>query len=240
MGKRSLLAMLVITALSACAVDDRRLTVKGACVNPPPTGLIADFYAATPGACFSQICPPDLLNIPTVTLPLADIAGVVFPYRSPGLDVIALGLASTLANTDAASGQALRVSMVSGTPPLTASIAYDGFAMQFSRCVDTANFSAIRFTTSGNLGTCLLRFAVQFQEADAGTLAQPCPIDQCFTMHSVAVATGETTLTLSDGSGVGGPTALAGMEWEFSVPTDRPGGCTADFALDDVRLVPKP
>ena len=37
-----------------------------------------------------------------------------------------------------------------------------------------------------------------------------------------------------------GATELAGMQWELELPIDQPGGCTADFTLDDVNLVSKP
>jgi hypothetical protein len=85
------------------------------------------------------------------------------------------------------------------------------------------------------IGSCGLRFAASFKPADAGTLGVPCPIDECHAAASVAVGPGTTTLTFAGGVGA---SALAGLQWEVTVPDDAPGGCTADFTIDDIPLVP--
>lgn len=234
--------VLMLLALCSCAIDDRRLKIVGACVTPPVGGLVSDFSAARQGRCSAQICPTDVDSL-TVSLGVGDLMGLVFPYRSAGLEVITLTPMSTTSIGDAAVGQALRAAMVSGSPPTTPAIAHDGFALQFldnSRsstlggCIDTSDYSAVSFTADGNLGNCPLRFAAQF---NAGTFSTPCPLDECVATSTLVVAGGTTTLSLPDSGGLGRQTTLAGMQWEFSVPTDRPGGCTADFTIDDIRLV---
>jgi hypothetical protein len=232
---------IVLLSLCSCAIDDRSLNVRGACVGSPEGGLISDFSAARPGYCPPGICSADLVGSVTLSLGVADVLGLVFPYRSGAPDAIVLTLASTTSTTstgDAAPGQALRAELVSGPPRSDASIALDGFALQFLECVDTSAYSGVRFTTEGNLGPCPLRFAVQFEEGDAGTFSTPCPIDQCFANESVLVTAGTTTLMFPADAGAGrdqrGGAALAGMQWELSVPA---GGCTADFTIDEIRLV---
>jgi hypothetical protein len=230
---KALLVLLVLLALASCSVDDRKLQVTGACVAPGTEGLVADFSDARPGTCISGLCSPDLVGSPTVSLGTTRIEGVVVPYRSPGLQTIALTLAASQPEGDAAPGQALRAIADSGSLPINASIAYEGFALQFISCLDTSGYSGISFAIAGNLGSCGLRFAAAFKSADAGTLGVPCPIDECHAASSVPVVPGTTTLTFAGGS----LHALAGVQWEVTVPDDPPGGCIADFTIDDIRLV---
>jgi hypothetical protein len=228
--------LLVLLALASCSIDDRTLRVSGACVTPAGGGLVSDFSPARPGICPAGICAPDLVGRPTVSLGTAGITGLAFPYGSPGLDAIALTLAATPSEGDATPGQALRALLDSGSLRVDASIGHVGFALQFLACVDTSAFSAVSFTAGGTLGSCPLRFAAQFKPADAGTLGTPCPVDECFATSSVPVASGTTTLTFAD-AGRGTSNMLAGLQWEVTVPDDPPGGCRADFTIDDIRLV---
>lgn len=233
----------LLLAIGSCAIDDRVVTVPGVCVTPGAGGLVSDFSAAVEGHCSPDICPNDEES-PTVSLGVGNVMGLVFPYRSTGLNAVTLTPTSDMSAGDAGFGQALRAAMVSGLPPAAPLLAHDGFALQFldranpstlGACVDISNFSAISFTTGGNLGNCTLRFSVQF---NAGAFRVPCAIDTCPAPNIVLDAAGTATLALPGNFGVGRPTALAGMQWEFRVPTDRAGGCTADFTIDDIRLIP--
>jgi len=228
MTRRSLLVLLAVL-LGACAIDDRKVKVSGACVTPPAGGLISDFSAARRGICPAGICAADLVGKPTVSLGVADVMGLIFPYSSPGPDFVALDVVSTAPTGDAASGQALRAEVDSRPAQTDASIAHEGFALYLIDCVDASPYSGVSFTTAGDLGSCPLRFDVQFKEADGGTSVT----------SGVAVAAGTTVLGFSDGGSAIGATELAGMQWEVDVPNDRPGACTADFTLDDIELVSK-
>jgi hypothetical protein len=237
MSQTPFIVLLLLLGFSSCAIDDRPLQVNGACTSASPGGLITDFSAARQGVCSAQNCPADLVESPTVSLGVADILGLVFPYRSPGLAAVLLTPGPTGGVDAAASEQALRVVMNSraaaGTSP-----GYDGFALQFLSCVDASNAVGVAFMVAGDLGICPLRAVAQLKEADAGTFQTPCPFDQCFASLAVPVALGATTVTIVKQRG--GQTALAGVQWEFSVPTGQSGGCKADFTIDDVRLVPGP
>jgi hypothetical protein len=231
------LLVLLVLAFASCAVDDRKLRVLGACVPPGTGGLVADFSFARAGTCVTGVCAPDLASSPTVWLGGRDINGLVFPYRFASLDVIALGLVATPPEGDAAVGQALRAFVQSGPLPVDVSIGHEGFALQLNACLDTSAYSGVSFTAGGDIGPCALRFAARFKEADAGAFVFPCPIDECFATSSVAVAPGTTTLTFADG-GSGASRMLAGLQWEVTVPDDPPGGCRADFTIDDIQLLP--
>ncbi len=224
-------------ATLGCSIDDRNLRVRGDCVTPPQSGLLSDFSAARPGPCPAGICPPDLVWMQTsiVTLGVPEMEGLIFPYRSAGLNAIALNLTSTVTTTY--SGQALRAKMASGSPPPDASIAYDGFALQFLECVDTSAYSAVSFRIAGSLGSCPLRFATQFKTADAGPSSGNCPIAECAGTDQTPVAPGATTLKLPASTGAA---ALRGMRWEFNVVGAPQGGCDGDFTIDDIRLVAAP
>jgi hypothetical protein len=227
--------LLVGPALCSCAIDDRDVRLSGACVEPPIAGMVSSFSAARDRPCPPGICAADLGFSPAVSFDEADISGIVFAYRSAGLTAIALNLIPTLATSDSGPGQALRAHLVASGSPNSAP-AHDGFALRFAECVDTSAYSGVSFTTAGDLGGCPMRFAVQFEEGDGGTLSPLCPIDECFAPRSVLVAPGTTTLSFLE-KGVGGPTALAGVQWEYSVPTDLAVDCTADFTIEEVRLV---
>ena len=131
---------------------------------------------------------------PVVSLGEGKIYGLVFPYASPGVGPVALGLAPSGTATDAGTAQALRVSTPAypadgpGTP--------DGFALRFGACVDTKGFTGMSFitgATAADVGTCPLRFAPEFLAQDAGTAVVQ-PLDQSDAAPVVPVTAGTTTL----------------------------------------------
>jgi hypothetical protein len=228
MSRASVIVLLVVL-LGACAIDDRKVKVSGACVTPPAGGLISDFSAARRGICPAGICSADLVGKPTVSLGVADVMGLIFPYSSPGPGFVALDVVSTMPPGDAASGQALRAAVDSRPAQTDASIAHEGFALYLIDCVDASAYAGVSFTTDGDLGSCPLRFSVQFKGIDGGDSVT----------SGIPVVAGTTTLGFADARGAGGATELAGMQWELDLPNNEPGGCVADFTLDDIKLVSK-
>jgi len=224
MTRASAVGLLV---LGACAIDNRKVKVSGACVTPPAGGLISDFSAARRGICPAGICSADLVGKPTVSLGVGDVMGLVYPYSSLGASFIALDVVSTTSPGDAASGQALRAEVDSRPSPTDASIAHEGFALYLIDCVDVSAYAGVSFTADGDLGSCPLHFAVQFKGVDGGTSVTP----------GVPVVAGTTTLGFADQRS--GATELAGMQWELDLASDQPGGCVADFTVDDIKLVSK-
>ena len=233
-------AALLVLLAGACTIDDRQVAFRTPCVTPPSDGLLSDFSAGRVRSCPTGYCATDLVGSPSVSLGEGTIYGLVFPYASPGAAPVALGLAVTGSAADAGTAQALRVA----TPVYPANTAGtpDGIALRFGTCVDTVGYMGMSFTTgatAADVGTCPLRFAPQFLAADAGTAVVQ-PLDQSGAAPIVAVTEGTTTLVFEGAVGAGGQsTALAGMQWEFTLPGGTLG-CSADFTIDDIRLVRQP
>ena len=232
--------LLVLLAIG-CTIDNRQVAFRTPCVTPPADGLLSDFSAARARSCPTGYCAADLVGSPSVSLGEGGRStGLVFPYASPGVGPVALGLAPSGTATDAGTAQALRVSTPAypadgpGTP--------DGFALRFGACVDTKGFTGMSFitgATAADVGTCPLRFAPEFLAQDAGTAVVQ-PLDQSDAAPVVPVTAGTTTLAFSGAAGIGlESTALAGMQWELTLPGGALG-CSADFTIDDIRLISPP
>jgi hypothetical protein len=230
-------ASLLVLLAVGCTIDDRQVAFR-TCAAPPADGLLSNFSAARARSCPTGYCAADLVGSPSVSLGEGKIYGLVFPYASPGVGPVALGLAPSGAATDAGTAQALRIS----TPayPADGAGTPDGFALRFGTCIDTKGYTGLSFTTgatAADVGTCPLRFAPEFLAQDAGTAVVQ-SLDQSDAAPVVPVTAGTTTLVFSGPAGVGRQsTALAGMQWELTLPGGALG-CSADFTIDDIRLVP--
>jgi hypothetical protein len=224
---------LAFAALCSCAIDDRRVAVRPACVSPSPSGLLSDFSTARLGSCLPEACPDNLVGSSTVSLGTTGVKGLVFAYEKPASVTLKLGLTGDLLSARDASS-ALHVTVAydpSGqdTPPLVA-----GVALRFLNCVDITGYGGMSFRVEGALGTCPMRVAAT---RDEDPQAAPCPLDECFVGVSVPVATGVTTVPLSDHAG---ESVFAGAQWELGLPTDGSKSCAADFTIDDLQLVAGP
>ena len=232
-------SFLVLLAVG-CTIDDRPVAFRTPCVAPPSDAILSDFSAARARPCPTGYCDADLVGSPSVSLGEGEIYGLVFPYASPNVGPVALGLAPSGTATDAGTAQALRV--VTPAYPADAPGTPDGFALRFGACIDTKGYTGMSFTTgptSADVGTCPLRFAAQFLAQDAGSAVVQ-PLDESSAVPVVPVTAGTTTLVFSGAAGIGlESTALAGMQWELTLPGGALG-CSADFTIDDIRLVRRP
>jgi hypothetical protein len=196
---------------------------------PPQSPVITDFSDALVTAPGSMI-----IN-----------AGGTFAYAAPGLTPPALSLVSS---DGTPAGQALQVSVDSGTPPADAAFAWDGFGLYFNMCTDASTYAGIGFTINGDLGACSLQFGAQFsQDDDVG--ADPafgsCVAGgACFSPFVEPVGAGRTTVRFADMMG-GSPlptvdaARLTAIHWQFTVPTGiSAASCAARFTIDDVAFVP--
>lgn len=238
-------------ALCSCAIDDRSVEVRPAdCASPPAGGIVSDFPTARLGRCPATTCPGAFENSPTVTLGKDGVEGLVFPYHPDDTVVLALGLTGDLGSVrDPAS--ALRVVASYDALARVAPTLVGGFAIQFSGCLDASAYAAVQFRIDGTLAACPLRFATR--GAGTGAPGTICPLAECSADPSVAVAVGLTTVPLSVAAGAGARPApapgdaggvaggvLFGLQWELGLPSDGGRQCSADFTIDDIRLVAAP
>jgi hypothetical protein len=148
-----------------------------------------------------------------------------------------------------ADGQPLAV-QVTASPGIATdpSQAWSGFGFNFQAppCLDARAFSGVRFTVSGDLGTCGLQFSVVTSE-DASPTHNPlgaCPAEPCYPPTLGPVSIGPTTVSFEDLSG-GMPMStvdravLLGIQWTLDLPTDAAiPACIASFTVSDISFVP--
>lgn len=237
----TVMASLLLLLAVGC-IDNRQVDFGSGCFVPQG-GLLSDFSEARVRSCPTGYCATELVGSDSVSLgegtDAVKTTGLVFPYASSGSFPVLLGLASTVSAADAGTGQALRVA-TPAYPAGGASTPY-GFALRFASCVETKGYKGVSFTagpTAEDIGTCPLRFAVEFLPADAGSVAVQ-PLDESAAASIVPVTAGATTLLFGESAGVSQPSVLAGMQWEFTLPGGTMG-CNADFTIDDIRLIPLP
>jgi len=162
------------------------------------------------------------------------LGGVPFVFAAPNLQ----------APTVMQQGSSLYASIDLGTSSDPAN-SYVGFGIPFG-CVDASAYTGVKFTVTGDLGTCSLRFGLVTSEdnstayAPSGTCAAPGP---CVSPESAPIGLGTTVVRFSELSGgipMPGvdPRALNGVQWLLNVPTD-PGAalCRATLQVSDVAFV---
>ena len=126
--------------------------------------------------------------------------------------------------------------------------AFVGFGLSFSipPCIDASQFTAVRFTIAGNLGTCDLRVSLVTSE-DNAVMYNPngaCVASMCYPPSSGPLTTGTSTVAFTDM--VGGmpmpmvdPRSLNGIQWTLNLPTDPTvAPCVADFTVSEAAFVP--
>jgi hypothetical protein len=129
-----------------------------------------------------------------------------------------------------------------GPPP-----AFWGFALGFVNpgCVDARVFTGVRFTVSGDLGTCALRVGAVPSEdnSPANTPFGSCAVGPCISPLSRSIGIGTTVVRFSEmtfGSPrtTPDPAALNAVEWVLSLPAGSDVvGCQADITVSDVAFV---
>jgi len=124
-----------------------------------------------------------------------------------------------------------------------------GFGMGFFNpgCLDASAFTAIRFTLTGDLGTCSIAASLVPSE-DNSTANGPfgtcdATANACFPPQSGPLAPGVNVVHFTEmtgGSPVSSlnPTGLNGIQWVLNVPTDGVAPpCVASFTISDVTFV---
>jgi hypothetical protein len=170
--------------------------------------------------------------------------GAIFSFAAAGLTAPAV---TPVVGTDG-STQGLQVIANPGTASDPGQ-SFFGFGSGFFNppCLDARAFNAVRFTVTGDLGTCTLSASViMSQDNDVangpfGTCtAGP---GSCFSPFSGPLTTGVSVVHFADMMG-GQPVAtvdargLNGVSWTMNVPTDGVSApCAANFTITDVSFV---
>jgi len=192
---------------------------------------------STSPACFGS--PP---LTPFITGSPLSPAGGTFTFSAPGLNQPTV---LAVPGPDG-STQALQVSVNPGvsTDPANAFLGVGEF---FTRppCLDASAFNAIKFTITGDIGTCTIAASVTTSE-DTSVAFGPsgrCTGTACVPPVSAPFGTGTTVVHFADMTGGSpmatvDPAALLGVQWTLNVPTDGvTPPCVASFTISDVSFI---
>jgi hypothetical protein len=144
------------------------------------------------------------------------------------------------------STQAIQISASPGTTTdIINNVVGFGFFFVNPTCVDASAFTGVRFTVSGDLGTCELRASVVPSEdnAVANGPVGTCTAATCVSPFSAPLGLGTQVVRFADMTG-GSPlatvdaAALNDVLWSLTVPTDGvTAPCTANLTISDVSFV---
>jgi hypothetical protein len=133
-------------------------------------------------------------------------------------------------------------------PAVDSGPVFAGFGLAFGvpSCVDARVFAGVRFTVSGDLGTCTLQFGVVPSEDNAvanGPVGSCLAGAMCVPPFSGPIGTGTTTVRFSEMTGgsplaVPDPAALNAVQWLLVPPpgTDV-AECQVNITISDVAFV---
>ena len=208
---------------------------KGA---PLKAALITEFSDAFAGT--NRMGQPDI----QFGSDLDGLGGGSFTYAAAFLK------APTLSLEPKGDGQALRV-VSTPEAPVDSGDAWLGFGFGLGYagggCLDASAYGGVQFTIDGSLGTCQLRFGVQFSQDDKvedNPTGGSCTLgNQCYPPLSGALlpgADGIVMVTFAQMSG-GSPmktvdaTTITGINWQLVAPLTG-DACVASFTVDDVSF----
>jgi hypothetical protein len=170
---------------------------------------------------------------------LTSFSGLASPYTyvAPGLQ------APTASPLAAADGSLLGLD-VSANPGATtdAGNAWLGVGVALGGCVDASAYNGIRFTISGDLGTCSLAFVGVPAEQSPVMYGGTCADASCWSPTSAPFGTGVNVVHFADlvggnPPGAVDPARLLNVQWQLGVPTDGvTAPCVAHFTITDVAF----
>lgn len=144
-----------------------------------------------------------------------------------------------------ASNGALTALQVSFAPGTTTDPMNDvvGFGFGFPGCVDASAFTGVRFTLSGDPGTCSVRFQPVDTERNSVLYGGSCLASNCYAGFSDPLSLGTTTVRFSDLVGGNPPqsldvTRLMDLSWSLVVPVDGvTAPCQGALTVTDIAFV---
>ena len=188
-----------------------------------------------------SVCPGLLPSTSLITGSPGSPARPTFTFAAPN---VTRPRVMSLSSPDG-SIASLQVVWPSG-PILDPAQAFAGFGLTFISppCLDARVFTGVRFTVSGDLGTCGLQFGVIPSEDSsvANTPFGACVAgDNCIPPASGPIGIGTTVLPFSVMTGgsplaTPDPAALTGVQWTLTAPAGGTG-CQANITVSDVAFV---
>jgi hypothetical protein len=169
----------------------------------------------------------------TVALPSNSYAyaapGLVLPTATPGYSGDGLWQSLTVV---ASPG-------VPSNPPDN----WIGIGVPVVGCVDASAYTGVRFTITGDLGTCALSFVAVPAEQAAVANGGSCTAPMCWSPASLPFGVGTTTVAFADlvggmPAGPVDPSRLLDVQWQMNVPSDGiTMPCVANFTISDISFV---
>ena len=185
---------------------------------PPPPPLCTGF-------------PPPTASITAITPP--------FPYTFAAPGLTAPSAAPIIAPDGSLQGLQIAATPGTSSDPFNA---WAGAGLPFPGCVDASAYTGVRFTITGDLGTCSLLFGVTPTEQQADEFGGACTDAVCTPPFFTPVTTGTSTILFSQlgGNEPAGPvdaSRLQNIQWTLNVPTDGVSApCNAAFSITDVSF----
>lgn len=209
--------------------------------------------SATTASATLTVAPPDVpdscAGSPPVTPQIIGApfsptgAQASYSFAAPGL---AAPLVTPIFNFDG-STRALQVSAGPSSASDPAS-AFMGFGMGFFQppCLNASAFNAVKFTVTGDLGTCTLVASLVPSEDNStanGDFGFCTAGSACFPPQSGPIGTGVNVVHFADMTG-GSPVsalnaaALNAVQWVLNAPSDGISApCVANFTVSDVSFI---
>jgi hypothetical protein len=168
--------------------------------------------------------------------------GATFVFAGPGLT--APVVSRVIAADD--SLQALQATINPGATTDPAN-AFLGFGLAFGNppCLDASAYTGVKFTVSGDLGTCGLAFSALISEDNSAAFGPfgTCTSATCVSPFSGPLGLGTHVVPFSSMSGGVpvakiDPTALNGVQWTLFPPSDGvTAPCVASLTITDIAFV---
>jgi hypothetical protein len=176
--------------------------------------------------------PPPTASITSITPP--------FPYTFAAPGLIAPSAAPIVASDGSLQGLQVVAAPGVSSDPFNA---WAGAGLPFPGCVDASAYTGVRFTITGDLGTCALMFGVTPTEQQADEFGGACTDPVCTPPFFTPVTTGTNTILFSQlgGNVPAGPvdaSRLQNIQWTLNVPTDGVSApCNAAFSITDISFL---
>jgi hypothetical protein len=167
------------------------------------------------------------------------IPRVIYEYTAPGL--VPASAQALMGSDGTFAGIAVKADPGLATDPMQRWL---GVGLPLAGCVDARGYGGVKFTITGDLGSCTLTFGLVTSADNADGFAGSCHAALCLGPSSGPLKVGTTVVLFSDMSGGSpesrvNPATLNDLQWQFTIPeADTEPACVADFTVSEMSFVP--